>query len=178
MSNWVWMVGAGSCVVVLACMPGTSPPRAQGAPATGVVRWVGTGSQVYACKREGDRFAWALQRPEATLTDAGGTLQGGHGAGPSWTALDGSTVFGAVVTVVPSPVPGAVPWLVLRASRHAGDGMMSDVGYVLRTDTEGGTVPISGCDPSRDGMEERRPYHATYTFLPETAAPRPAQPSR
>ena len=164
MGRWVWMVGAGSCAMAMACMSSLPPQHAQAAmSATKVVRWLGTGFQVYACKRDGERFAWALQGPDATLTDPDGRRQGEHRVGPSWTALDGSTVFGSVVTAVQSPVPGAIPWLVLRASRHAGDGLMSGVTYVFRTDTEGGTAPVSGCDESHDAIEERKPYRATYT---------------
>jgi len=167
-----WMVGAGCWAIAAA---GMSNPAAHGAqaatPVGGVVRWTGTGSQIYACKRDGEQFAWVLQRPDATLTDAGGRVQGRHGAGPSWTASDGSQVFGTMVTSVPAPVPGAIPWLVLRASRHAGDGLMSGVGYVLRTDTKGGVIPVGGCDISNEGGEKREPYRALYTFLMEAVSP-------
>ncbi len=177
MGKWTLMAGAGCSAIATALVPGllTTGARAAG-PANGVVHWIGKGSQVYACIHDGDRFAWTLQRPDATLIDDTGTPRGQHGAGPSWTAWDGSQVFGAVLTSVPAPKPGAIPWLVLRASRHVGSGMMSGVGYVLRTDTEGGTAPAAGCDAAHVGAEERRPYRATYTFLVEPALMEPALP--
>ena len=175
--RWAWIIGAGRCTVALACVAST--PKAQAAgPADGIVRWIGTGTQVYACKRDGDLFVWSLLRPDTLLADASGKAQGTHGAGPSWTASDGSTVFGAVVTAVPAPVSGAIPWLVLRASRHTGNGLMSGVNYVFRTDTEGGTAPIGGCDAAHDGREERKPYRSTYTFLLDPSASETAQPAR
>ncbi len=179
MGRWMWMAGAGCSAVVVACALGQLTPRAQAAaPADGVMHWIGEGSQVYACIRDGERFAWTLQRPDATLIDETGKARGQHGAGPSWTALDGSAVFGTIVTSVPAPAPGAIPWLVLRASRHVGNGLMSGVGYVLRTDTEGGAVPSAGCDASHEGAEERRPYRATYTFLVEPILPEPGGAAR
>ncbi len=172
MGKWIWLAGAGCGAVALVCTAGLLAPRAQAAtPVDGVMRWIGTGSQVYACKRDGERFAWTLQRPDALLTDVDGTVQGEHGAGPSWTATDGSKVFGTVVTSVPAPARGAIPWLVLRASQHIGSGLLSGVGYVLRTDTQGGAIPSTGCDAAHEGSEERRPYQATYTFLVEPGLP-------
>ena len=179
MGQWKLMVGAGCGAIAMAFAPGLLITRARAAaPANGVVHWIGKGSQVYASTHDGDRFAWTLQRPDATLIDETGKSRGQHGAGPSWTALDGSQVFGAVLTLVPAPTPGAIPWLVLRTSRHVGSGLMSGVGYVLRTDTEGGTAPAAGCDAAHVGAEERRPYRATYAFLVEPALPEPGGAAR
>jgi hypothetical protein len=147
-------------------MPSLSTPNAHAATAAdGVIHWIGTGSQIYACERDLERFAWVLQGPDATLTDTTGQIQGTHGAGPSWTASDGSEVFGTIMTSIPAPAPSAVPWLVLRVSRHVGTGMLDSVGYVLRTDTEGGTAPPGRCDSSHLGSEQRVPYRANYTFI-------------
>ena len=158
-----------SDVAVAGCLAATlgGASALQAAPAPeGVLRWTGTGVQVYACKRDGDHAAWALERPDAALTDATGQDEGHHGAGPSWKSIDGSVVYGTVLVSMPSPVAGSVPWLVLRASKHEGSGRMSAIAYVLRTDTQGGAAPATGCDPAHDGAETRVPYHATYTFLP------------
>ncbi len=149
---------------------GASALHAAPAP-EGVLRWIGTGVQVYDCKRNGDRAAWTLQRPDAALTDAAGQAEGHHGAGPSWKSTDGSVVYGTVMVSMPSPVAGSVPWLVLRASKHEGSGQMSNIVYVLRTNTEGGAAPATGCDPAHDGAETRVAYHATYTFLVEPGNP-------
>ena len=138
----------------------------------GVLRWNATGVQIYACKDAGGRAVWTFEHPEAVLVDETGRVVLHHGAGPSWTANDGSVLFGAVLTSVPSPDAGSVPWLVLRASKHEGAGLMTGVAFVLRTDTKGGVAPASGCDPAHAGAESRVPYTATYTFLvePEQAA--------
>ncbi|MFL6112886.1 MAG: DUF3455 domain-containing protein [Catenulispora sp.] len=137
-------------------------------PTDGVLRWIGTGSQVYACKGENGRFGWVLKGPDAVLTDAEGQVQGHHATGPSWTANDGSAVPAAVVMLsIPSPAPNAIPWLVLHASGHVGSGTMDGVGYVFRTDTEGGAAPTSACDSAAEGSEQQTPYRARYTFLRE-----------
>ena len=156
-----WRLAAAA---MLAC---ASPPARA---ADTVLRWDATGVQVYQCKREGDHTAWAFIRPEATLTGVGGQVEARHGAGPSWTSPDGSVVYGTVLTSIPAPAAGAVPWLVLRASRHVGTGRMSGVAFVLRTDTDGGAAPPGGCDTGHDGAEARVPYRATYTFLIEPGA--------
>ena len=174
--RWKRMIGAGCWAIMVADTSNPFAHKAQAAmPGGGIVRWIGTGSQVYACKRDGERFAWVLQRPDAMLTDASGLTQGWHGAGPSWTARDGSQVFGTVMASVPAPAPGAIPWLVLRASRHVGNGFMSGVDYVLRTDTEGGSIPTEECNSSNEGGEMQKPYRATYTFLVEPDSPEAAK---
>ena len=76
-------------------------------------------------------------------------------------------MVGAALTSVPAPTPGAIPWLVLRASRHVGSGLMIGAGHVLRT--ESGTAPAAGCDAAHVGAEEGRPYRATCTLLVEPA---------
>ena len=154
----------GAIAAALAATLGGAPVARAALAPEGTLRWLGTGVQVYACQRDG---SWTFERPDATLTNDVGQNQGHHGAGPSWQALDGSVVYGTALVSIPSPRPGAVAWLVLRASKHEGSGQMSDVAYVLRTDTEGGAAPATGCDPAHDGAEARVPYHATYTFLLE-----------
>lgn len=146
------------------------PPEVQAAQLPGVLRWFATGAQVYVCRKTSGEFTWTFERPAATLADAAGAVQAEHGAGPSWTARDGSKVVGTVLTTIPAPGSGAIPWLVLQAVKHEGQGLMSDVAFVLRTDTEGGVAPSSGCDAGRDGAHTEVPYRATYTFVGAHAA--------
>jgi hypothetical protein len=106
-----------------------------------------------------------LEGPDASLLDAKGSVIGKHFAGPSWQATDGSTVVGAPLNVSTSPNAGAIPWLVLQAKSHSGDGVMANVQYIVRTRTEGGVAPASGCDAGHVGAEVRVPYSAIYLFF-------------
>jgi hypothetical protein len=124
------------------------------------------GVQVYACVPGAAPGvpAWAFQAPEATLSDRRGEYAGSHGAGPTWKALDGSSVVGAKVESA-TPDPAAIPWLLLRAASHGGErGRMADVTFVQRRDTSGGTAPSEGCSAGTVGAVARVPYRAVYCF--------------
>jgi hypothetical protein len=43
---------------------------------------------------------------------------------------------------------------------------MSNIAYVVRTRTEGGVAPATGCDASHANTEIRVPYSAVYLFFP------------
>jgi hypothetical protein len=128
------------------------------------MQFTGTGDQVYVCSASGTQFTWTFKAPDATLTEDDKVV-GKHFAGPTWQADDGSSVVGEVIATSPSPLPDAVPWLVLRAKSHAGSGMMADVAYVVRTNTQGGAAPASGCDAAHATEEKRVHYSATYLFF-------------
>ena len=132
---------------------------------TASMQLTGTGDQVYTCSANGTQFTWTLKAPDAVLTDAKGAMVGKHYAGPTWEAQDGSSVVGEAIANSPSPLSNAIPWLVLRAKSHAGSGMMADVAYVVRTNTEGGVAPTSGCDATHVSAEQRVHYTATYLFF-------------
>jgi hypothetical protein len=129
-----------------------------------VIRWHGKGVQIYSCGVSHDGYAWKLIRPDATLIDSRGIARGHHGAGPSWTAADGSRIVGIPVTQIPAPQPDAIPWLVLRVETQEGQGVLRGMTYVLRTETVGG-MPPTGCDAVHAGTEIQVPYQAIYTFL-------------
>src|SRR5579862_244196 len=116
-----------------------------------------TGAQVYACAAapgSAAPFAWTLERPDAILVDAAGAKAGSHGAGPTWTAKDGSSVVGQKVAQADAPTPGAVPWLLLRATSTSGTtGVFASVTYVQRVNTRGGKAPATGCDAKTVGTE-------------------------
>ncbi len=151
------------CAVVTAMLAGYV--HAQGAPKAAAFEAFGKGVQIYACKASGGTYAWVLKAPDATLADARGKAIGKHFAGPSWQASDGSTVVGEPLNVSPSPDAGAVPWLVLHAKSHAGNGAMATVQYIVRERTEGGMAPASACDAGHAGSEVRVPYSAVYLFF-------------
>lgn len=123
------------------------------------------GTQIYNCKADGNNYAWTLKGPDATLSDAKGHAIGKHFAGPSWQAADGSVVVGETLNASPSPDAGAVAWLVLHAKSHSGNGEMASVQYIVRTRTEGGVAPATGCDAAHVGAEVRVPYSAVYLLF-------------
>jgi Protein of unknown function (DUF3455) len=121
------------------------------------------GVQIYACQLGADqKSAWVLKAPEAELTDATGkTIH--HSAGPTWKHADGSEVTGTKKIEVPKP--DAIPWLLLTATGHKGEGNLSNVTSIQRIHTKGGLAPSAyTCDAARIGMEERSAYEADYIF--------------
>ena len=124
------------------------------------------GDQIYACRPGADeKFAWVLQGPEAELTDAAGKTIAQHFKGPTWKHVDGSAVTGEAVAKQDAPKPGAIPWLLLKAAAHTGDGVLSRVTSIQRIHTEGGSPPQAfPCDAARRATESRSAYSADYYF--------------
>jgi hypothetical protein len=133
-----------------------------------------TGVQVYTCTATPAGADWVFTAPQASLSDVGGAAAGKHFAGPTWEALDGSSVVGAKLAGA-TPDPAAIPWLLLRAASHGGSGKMSGVTFIQRVATSGGLAPASGCSVTTPGAVARVAYSATYCFH-EAAAP--ASPAR
>lgn len=85
---------------------------------------------------------------------------------PSWQSdLDGSSVtVGRPLEITPSPNPASIPELLLPAVSHVGNGLLSDITFVQRLDTEGGLS--SACAlPTGLGQQCDSDYTATYTFF-------------
>jgi hypothetical protein len=118
-----------------------------------------TGDQIYVC----DGSGWVFKRPDAKLLSESGEQIGSHFAGPAWESSDGSRVIGRPVANV-TPDPDSIPWLLLTATDHQGNGVMSHVSSIQRLSTKGGKPPLSGCDPSHKGQETRSHYTAVYYF--------------
>ncbi|HEY2732832.1 MAG TPA: DUF3455 domain-containing protein, partial [Polyangiales bacterium] len=128
------------------------------------------GVQVYACQAADPAPpAWVLTGPDAKLFDLKGKAAGTHSAGPTWEAADKSSVVGKKLSAA-TPLASAIPWLLLEVASHAGHGVMSDVNYVQRLDTEGGLAPANGCDASHLGASARVNYSAVYAFYVADAA--------
>ena len=160
--------------------PGAVPPAlAVPVGATLKLHDHGAGAQVYTCAAAGGAigrapvYSWTLKAPDAKLFDAGGAEVGTHGAGPKWTANDGSVAIAKKLADSPSPLPDAIPWLLLRVSSTSGAGALSDVGYVQRLGTTGGKAPLTGCDATAAGKELRVDYTAEYYFYAGGATPSP-----
>lgn len=122
------------------------------------------GVQIYTCAASGSSFAWKFVAPQANLYNRGGEVVAIHYKGPTWQWLeDGSTVVGSKLAAV-TPDPTAIPWLLLGAVSHSGEGRMTRVSYVQRLETVGGNAPASGCDATTVGNAANVPYTATYAF--------------
>lgn len=123
------------------------------------------GDQIYDCKADGAHFAWTFDSPEAQLVDKSGKPFGKHFAGPSWEANGGSRVTGKAMANVASPDSESIPWLLLSAVSHSGDGLLARVTSIQRINTRGGKAPASGCDATHAGQQSRVPYSADYVFF-------------
>jgi hypothetical protein len=130
-----------------------------------------TGTQIYVCQAGTDqKFAWVFKAPEADLTDATGKKIVHHFAGPTWKHADGSEVKGKVIAKqdapkVAAPKPEAIPWLLLGATSHSGEGVFSSVTSIQRIHTEGGVpLKVMDCDRSATGKEVGVAYAADYYF--------------
>jgi hypothetical protein len=131
------------------------------------------GLQIYICKakiepktaEERTAYEWTLKAPSAELFDDQGRLIGKHYAGPTWEMQeDHSVVVGAVSAKANALQANAVPWLLLKAKTHQGQGTLSSVNWIQRLDTVGGKAPATGCDEKHQRTEVRVPYTANYYF--------------
>jgi hypothetical protein len=140
------------------------------------LRLHGWGDQVYTCTASGGAdagadagattYSWVLKGPNAKLYDDTNTQQGTHTTGPTWTATDTSSIVGMKLFGVNAPTAGAVQWLLLKVTSHAGaTGLFSDVTYVQRLNTSRGAAPATGCDAAHTTMELSVAYAADYYFL-------------
>jgi hypothetical protein len=122
------------------------------------------GVQIYTCQASAAAApAWVFTEPEAELFDRHNHLVATHYKGPTWQARDGSTVVGSKLAAA-MPDPSAIPWLLLQAASHTGDGLMSKVTFIQRLNTTGGLAPTTGCDAEHVGAMARVDYTATYYF--------------
>jgi hypothetical protein len=117
------------------------------------------GDQIYTC----DGSSWTLAGPDAKLFDETGKQVGSHFTGPTWEWSDGSRVVGRPVANA-TPDPDSIPWLLLTATDHQGDGVLRDVTSIQRLSTKGGKVHARGCDASHKGEKTRSHYTAVYYF--------------
>jgi hypothetical protein len=125
-----------------------------------------TGSQIYTCKAGADgALQWTLKAPDAELHDKKGGVIGHHFAGPTWKHKDGSEVTGKASAHVDSPDADSIPWLLVSATGHTGDGVFARVSSIQRINTKGGKPPAaSECDASKSGTESKITYSADYYF--------------
>jgi hypothetical protein len=103
--------------------------------------------------------AWTFLQPDAILRNHG-RAQVLHTKGPVWTSVvDGSSVTGA--SQASSPVPNAIPELLLKATANRGPGLLGSVTYIQRLHTTGGLAPAGACT---EATTVSVPYTADYAF--------------
>ena len=108
-------------------------------------------------------MAWVHLAPEAMLfADVCHDRQIGIlYEGPTWEADDGSKINGVLLNSC-VPFRGAIPWVLLRATPTADPGTLSQVTFIQRINTIGGTAPS---EPGAFvGDEARVPYTTEYYF--------------
>jgi hypothetical protein len=125
-----------------------------------------TGSQIYVCAQGVDqKFGWVLKAPDAELHDQQGAVIGRHYAGPTWKHSDGSEVTGKAAAKVDSPDPDSIPWLLVTATGHSGNGVFSGVTSVQRINTKGGQPPAaSECNASKEKADSKVVTRPIITF--------------
>lgn len=156
----------------LTCTPDV--PDAIAAPAGNrlAFSYDAVGDQVYACRATTTGYGWVFVAPDADLLKPNGNIAGSHYAGPTWEYLDGSLVVAARVAGA-TPDVTAIPWLLLRAVSHSGEGRMSDVTFIQRVDTTDGLAPTTACDAGNVDEIKASPYTATYNFYVASDAEQP-----
>ncbi|MGC1174413.1 DUF3455 domain-containing protein [Polaromonas sp.] len=175
------MVLAMLCTGLLgACASSPAGPADAGKPAPAALQpagnervaftWHAVGSQIYECRADGKGgWAWVFVAPEADLFNQKDEKVGTHGAGPNWTALDGSKTLGTVKARANGERAADIPLLLLSARSAGGSGRMAGITSVQRLNTEGGNAPARGCAAQADaGKRVREGYTADYVFFTAT----------
>ena len=155
---------SAAAFAALAAPPPAVAPEATVSPPAGAAPLLdvaANGVQVYAREVREAGPVWVFRRPEAALFDGAGRQVGTHGAGPHWRLADGSATAGAVTVNAPAPRPGAIPWLLLRATPEAAPGRLREAAWIRRYETEGGAAPTGGREP---GEAARMRYSARHSF--------------
>ena len=154
-------------VLLLATATGTiaEEPGVSAPPGAKLLQEVeAQGVQIYACTKRSDGYHWVFKAPDAALFDTAGRQVGTHFAGPAWQLADGSKIVGEVVAQAPAPDPHAIAWLLLRVKSHEGSGVLTEIDFVRRVDTQAGMAPAAPCDAAQALTEERMRYTARYLF--------------
>jgi len=125
------------------------------------------GVQTYSCDATTGTWGTASV-PEALLKAYGSFKLIHHYEGPRWTALDGSTVLGAVKERVAKD--GTIAWLLLEVTKHENTKPgpeLDNVAFISRVNTTGGVGPTGACEA---GSTRSVRYGADYVFWAPTSA--------
>lgn len=162
------------------------PPDLDEVPPPHEVVFVGhaIGTQNYVCLPSGSGVAWTLFTPQATLFSEHGRQltthffspnpkEGGTPVRAAWQhSRDSSTVWGRVTDMsfdANFVAPGAIPWLTVETAGvqegPAGGDQMTEITFIQRLNTVGGSAPATGCSVATDvGKRAFVPYRADYFF--------------
>lgn len=122
------------------------------------------GVQIYESKpNPAGGFQWSAKAPEAELKSLSGEVLGKHGAGPSWTLNDGSSIIASLPPLKMVAAPKDIPWLLVAVKSKSGSGLLDKVDYVMRVATDGGVFPAE--PPKTEGETVKVKYQAIYLFL-------------
>ncbi len=167
LSQGAALVGLATLVGALAVSRPVVPDAIQAPSAETIVLLAhASGAQIYACRGSAAGSpAWVLEAPEAQLRNETGAVIGRHYGGPTWKHNDGSEVSGKMTAHVDSPDANSIPWLLVTATGHSGNGILTRVTSIQRIHTKGGTPPpASECSSATLNMEARSRYTADYYF--------------
>lgn len=140
------------------------------------------GTQNYMCLplANGTGLGWTAVGPQATLFDdessqvlthflSPNPLEGGVARATWQHSRDTSAVWGLAIASSTDPryvIPGAIPWLLLRAvgtqEGTTGRGKMAVTTFIQRVNTVGGIAPVAAC--LEVGTRAFVPYEADYVF--------------
>jgi hypothetical protein len=186
-----------SCVILAACATAASPTATTNAaiqtafvcPSTPAVLApaetatvafaldVTEGSQRYQCL-PGGVFSSAIPDAQLFSRDSNPHQIIHHFGGPSWEALDSSSVVAAKTAGV-TVDSGSIQWLLLDVTKHFGPkevsvnedavgtlrpSTMAPITQIQRLATHGGLAPTTGCDADHVGQEFDSSYGAFYVF--------------
>ncbi len=127
--------------------------------------WEASGTQTFECaakKTKPDELEWDYVAPAAQLRDGQAQPAGTYGAGPTWTAQDGSALTGKIRER--RPTEGGPPVLVFDVKPAGPAGVLATVSSIARMHMHGGTLPNAACKPSELGQKRSVPYTASYYF--------------
>ena len=164
------------------------PPDLDEVPPPNEVVFVGhaVGTQNYVCLPSGSGVAWMLFTPQATLFRKHGQQLTTHFFSPNpnpadngtvraaWQhSRDSSTVWGRATDMSSDAnfvAAGAIPWVTLQTAGvqegPAGGDQMTEITFIQRLNTVGGSAPATGCSVATDvGKKAFVPYRADYFFF-------------
>jgi hypothetical protein len=123
--------------------------------------FLAVGKQIYKCQ-DG---AWSkTSTPDAGLFDINEKEIATHGAGPSWTTVDGASKIkanGATAVHFAAPDGVSIDWLKLDVDKPSRTGEFRDVTFIQRVFTGGGKAPAGACAANQT---YESPYTAHYYF--------------
>jgi hypothetical protein len=83
--------------------------------------------------------------------------------------LTGAKSPGKAIAKVDSPQADSIPWLLVTATGHSGNGAFTRVNTIQRIHTQGGQPPAAAdCNPSKQNNEAKSAYTADYYFYAPT----------